>query len=248
MTYEMMADTIGADSANIPTTFEKVAGYPLASGDILWTANDFTRFAKESGIVRVSQHIGDDPLEVDAFDIEPGAHTIASFLTAATARQAKGWNSAAYIEASQVGDLVQACRNSRLDKVELWIANWSLNETNAAKLLGTYIGVTDATATLSASPGYQVVAVQWASPTSNPHTVCPGSSKTLKELNVDLSVALSEWFPAPMSTAPTPEPVAPPVTPPVATTQTATLQLTIANAQILITIHSVDGGKSWIAS
>lgn len=245
MSYVMMADTIGADSANIPTSFKKVAGYPMATGDILWTSSDIARFDKTAGIVLVSQHIGDNPDYTDAFDIEPGAHTIASFLGAATARQAKGWNSAAYIEAAQVGDLVQACRNSRLDKVELWIANWNLDADNAAKLLGTYIGATDATATLPAFPGYQIVAVQWASPTSNPNTICPGSAKSLKELNLDLSVTLADWFPAPEAlvtpTAPTPAPVKPPAP----AMMTATLHVLVENQNITLPITSTDNGKTW---
>lgn len=59
-------------------------------------------------------------------------------------------------------------------------------------------------------PHGEIVAYQWASPTSNPNTILPGTSRTLKEANVDLSVTLPSWHPIPGHTpAPPPKPPAP---------------------------------------
>jgi len=49
----------------------------------------------------------------------------------------------------------------------------------------------------------KVVAVQWASPTSNPDTIVTGDV-TLKDANVDLSVTLPDWHPVPAVKPPTP--------------------------------------------
>ena len=41
--------------------------------------------------------------------------------------------------------------------------------------------------------GHKIVAVQWASPSSNPDTPLPRSSLTLEQANCDLSVTLDYW-------------------------------------------------------
>ncbi len=65
-----------------------------------------------------------------------------------------------------------------------WVANWNLSEAQALDYLAVH---------------HDVVAVQWASPTSNPNMVVPGSNgQTIKGLNVDLSVGRKDfWLPAP---------------------------------------------------
>lgn len=226
--YVIMADTIGADSGNIPESFTKVAGYVTGGGIIAWTTEEWDRFVKTAGLVSICQDPNGDPTQAVAFDIEPGALTIADFVRMAGIREHDHkWNSAAYIEASQMGDLVQACVAAELTMVELWVANWSLNQDNAVKLLGTKMR------------DYEIVAVQYASPTSNPQTVCPGSHSTLKQLNLDLSVTLPTWFPPPAgSKAPTAV-VEPPVT------SIASLIMTVEGQSITIPISSTDGMKTW---
>lgn len=224
----MMADTIGSDSGNIPESFTKVAGYMTGSGDVPWTEGDWNRFVKTAGLVRICQDPKGDPTQSVAFDVEPGALTIADFVRMAGVREHDHkWNSAAYIEASQMGDLVMACVDAKLTMVELWVANWSLNVDNAVKLLGTEMR------------GYPIVAVQWASPASNPQTVCPGSHSTLKQLNLDLSVTLPTWFPPPASSK-APTAVA---EPPASTT--ATLVMTVESQEVTLPITSTDDGKTW---
>jgi hypothetical protein len=52
-------------------------------------------------------------------------------------------------------------------------------------------------------PHGQIVAYQWASPSSNPSTPLPGSSATLQQVNADLSVVRTTWLPGQASPAPT---------------------------------------------
>lgn len=63
-----------------------------------------------------------------------------------------------------------------------WVADWNLTEAEALQYLADHP---------------DTVAVQWASPTSNPGLVVPGTNgRTIRELNVDLSVGkLSYWMP-----------------------------------------------------
>ena len=66
--------------------------------------------------------------------------------------------------------------------VDCWLANWNLDKKDAEGLLGKLV------------EGMTCRAVQWASPSSNPTTIAPDSTQTLRDLNVDLSVTLPEWF------------------------------------------------------
>lgn len=47
--------------------------------------------------------------------------------------------------------------------------------------------------------GFQgtIIGYQWASPSSNPATILPGTGKTLREANADLSVVNAAWMPLP---------------------------------------------------
>jgi hypothetical protein len=88
---------------------------------------------------------------------------------------------AIYVATSNQSSLTSALKAAGHIKVDLWVADWSLSEAEAADLL-------------TISGDYPVVAVQWASPASNPNTVVPGSTKTLAEANVDLSITVASWF------------------------------------------------------
>ena len=180
-----MIDTIGADAFNIPASAPKVAGYVTGSAEIEWTTADWARFPK-AGKVRINQRATADPNPKvgDVYDVEAGALTVPAAVTAAKARKAIGWTTAVYVSDSGVDDLVTALGEARLTNsgVELWVANWALNHAEATALIGTYVR------------GFKIVAVQWASPTSNPDTIVPGSKLTLAQANADLSVTLASWF------------------------------------------------------
>jgi hypothetical protein len=67
--------------------------------------------------------------------------------------------------------------------VGCWLADPSLSIAEASKLVGTIL-----------YGGLACVAVQWATPSSNPDT--KAGTGTLAALNLDLSIARADWFPA----------------------------------------------------
>lgn len=62
-------------------------------------------------------------------------------------------------------------------------------------LAGRLVAVANASSPAAGHPpaGHKIVAVQWASPSSNPDTPLPRSSLTLRQANCDLSVTLDYW-------------------------------------------------------
>jgi hypothetical protein len=179
----VMIDTIHADVGNIPVNTPKVAGYSTGTPDIRWTAADWDRFPR-SGKVRINQDGSTDVSEAsiaNVADFEVGAFTEAQVVEWVKLRKHSHIASAIYVAASNRASLTSALREAGLTGVDLWVADWSLSEAEAAKMLTT-------------SGDYPVVAVQWASPASNPDTLVPGSAKTLAEANVDLSITVASWF------------------------------------------------------
>lgn len=192
MSYVVMLDTIGGDSGNIPTTTEKVAGYVTGtdgangSTPILWTAADWARFPT-AGRIRIDQSPTLSEWDgADVFDVESGAATIATAVARAKQREAKGWYTFIYISQGNFSALTSAVKSAGLTKVQYWVANWNLDEAEAAAQLGG-----------------DIVAIQWASPSSNPETITPGGSKNLKESNCDISVTIPSWYQAVTPVKPT---------------------------------------------
>jgi hypothetical protein len=182
----VMIDTIHDDVSNIPVNTPKVAGYITGSPDIRWTTADWDRFPR-SGKVRINQDGFTDVSEAgfgDVADYEPGAFTEAQVLEWVKLRKHSHLACAIYVAASNQASLTGALREAGHTGVNLWVANWSLSEAEAERLLAT-------------SGNYPVVAVQWASPASNPDTPVPGGAQTLAEANVDLSITVASWFPQP---------------------------------------------------
>jgi hypothetical protein len=185
-----MYDTIGQSAGNIPVAALKVGGYVTGPANILWPADKWNLF-KDAGHVRIDQ--SDDATDfaegnADVCDVETGATTFESASSAVKARQAKSLDATVYVDSANVDDLVSAFHTDDVNvaAVNVWLANWSLNEEEASALIGTQV------------QGMTVVAVQWASPSSNPNTPVPGDpNHTLLQTNLDLSVAEAGWIPAP---------------------------------------------------
>ena len=177
-----MIDTIHDDAIHIPETCLKVAGYVTGTFDIQWTDTDWERFS-HSGHVRINQS-GINGLLGDVLDAETGGWTINSAVTAARERRAASRDVATYIQASRVTLLTDALNSARIRDTSLWVANWNLSRTAAIELLGAKVN------------GHTIVAVQYASPTSDPLMQVPGASfaLTLVAANVDLSVTMPGWF------------------------------------------------------
>lgn len=177
-----MVDTIHADVSHLPPTLRKVLGYVTGTPDIQWTAGDWARFPRAAK-VRLSQWPGQAVFTADGFDIEPGAWTVQAAVNGARARRQRGQRTLFYLPRSLWGPARAAVAIAGLGGwVDYGIADWSLSRAQAAELLGG-----------------RVVFVQYASPTSNPHTVIPGTRLTLAQANADLSVTLASWHPEPGS-------------------------------------------------
>jgi hypothetical protein len=219
----MMLDSIGSTADNIPTATRKVAGYVTGTGGVVWSALEWTRFAK-SGRVRIDQSPGAvDPLGSDVLDVEAGASPPAAAVDWLKARIANSMPVGAVYGSGGALAAVEAAFKARgvspANHLYVWLADWNLNQAQATALLGTI------------KYGMEVAAVQWASPTSNPNTIMPGGTMTLKQANVDLSVTLDTFFPPP---------IVPPPPPPPPIILTASL---VASPGRVITSH--DGGKTW---
>lgn len=204
MTTIPMADTIGADAKNIPATFPKVAGYDTGSGSIPWTLADWGLFPK-SGHVHIDQSPGLASYGIGhsaVADIESGAGTIANLMVQTKLRYAAGARGNVYCSlgdpfnhpaSSVLVQVLLGMVNAGLDvsKTDFWLADWNLNETQASALIGHYTVPLAGHGNVSVN----VVAVQWASPSSNPNTILPGTNQTLSQANVDLSETAPGWFP-----------------------------------------------------
>ena len=189
MTAVTMYDTVGANANRIPHTAVKVAGYVTGSGIVPWLTEDWEYFP-HAGHVRIDQSIGGiSPISSDVLDVESGAATPTDAVNWVLTRISRGiqW-STIYGTSSTLAAVYKALAGLIPGKpqwfyghVDCWLANWSLDQNGAEELLGKQV------------QGLTCRAVQWASPTSNPNTIVPGSTQTLSELNVDLSVTQSDW-------------------------------------------------------
>jgi hypothetical protein len=201
----VMLDTVGTSAANIPGATKYVGGYITGSGAVPWSAGDWALFPNARK-VRIYQNPGQGmALEAwDVIDLENGAFTVAEAV-AETKRRVDAGITWTYIYAtrSNLAAFTAALKAEGTHywngHVMYWLADWNLNEAEAAALIGTFV------------EGATCIGVQWASPTSNPNTVVPGGSHTLAQANVDISVVDANWMP---SSAPAP------VTPPVPTAVT----------------------------
>ena len=194
MTAVTMIDATHSHVASVPANVPKVAGYVTGTPDIAWTAQDWSRFP-HSGRVRIDQSPSLQHLyagTADAGDVESLAGTPATFAAAARQRVSHGLLTTAYGSADFLAQVAAALASEgvSLAHVTAWLANWNLNESQAAAMVGQLVS------------GMRCVAVQWASPSSNPRTLVPGTSATLATAQVDLSVADGTWFPSPPAPVP----------------------------------------------
>jgi hypothetical protein len=193
----LMLDTEGATADDIPTGTLKVAGYVTGSGAVPWTAQDWGLFP-HSAHIRIDQRAGNHlgPHDSDVLDVEPGAAAPAEVPDWVKARIAAGITWSTIYASGGTWPNIKAALDSAGPRgwyyghVNAWYADWNLNLAGATALLGHQTN------------GITIVAVQWASPTSNPNTIVPGGTLTLRQANVDISVTADDWFPAPGVTPP----------------------------------------------
>jgi hypothetical protein len=186
-----MIDATHASVHNIPHGTRKVAGYVTGTADIRWTAADWRSFPN-AGHVRIDQR-GDPSLHAAVVDCEALAATPRVAAECIQARLAAGHSrGGVYASQDTVPAVAAALKAASVSAahVDLWLANWNLSKAGATALLGTSMS------------GLRIQAVQWASPTSNPATRVPGSTLTLREANVDLSVTVNGWHAPPPAPPP----------------------------------------------
>lgn len=185
-----MYDTIGKDAGRIPASALKVAGYVTGSPDIKWSAASWQRFP-HAGKVRIDQSPAGVLYEsgaADVFDIEQLAGSPATFAELAHYRHAHGnphncpYASHTNLEAAAAA-LDKIATGGWWHGMDAWLTDPNLDLAHASALVGQVMH------------GFTIRAVQWAWPSTNPHTQVPGG--TLASLNLDLSVADAAWFPAP---------------------------------------------------
>jgi hypothetical protein len=225
-------DTEGATSANIPAGTAHVGMYVSGTGSVPWSAEEQERFP-ENAQIRIYQGSGTYPGigGYDMIDVETGAVTPAQ-ATSEGEKRVQNEYQWTIIYATRANLLTVSSMLAALPgdifagHFAAFLADWSLSETEAEALLGTEIG------------GMGVVGVQWASPSSNPNTLAPGTDKTLSELNIDLSVVDASFFPVPRT------PVAP--TPPVLADLTGMVVYEWTSGDyISAQVVSADGGGTW---
>lgn len=196
MTTVPMADTVGPSARYIPTKFTKVAGYRTGGPDVLWTPGDAQRFTTSSIIwvdqsAQLAVYGGGTAMVAD---VESGAGTIQDFIPAAKARTARGQRNCLYCSFDNVSANAAAIIAAGVDMATLdwWVANWNMNQAQASEFVGAYKLLVD-----GKDVSINVVAVQWASPSSNPNTPLPLSDPVmdLHSANVDLSETSPTWHP-----------------------------------------------------
>lgn len=228
----MMVDTIHADVTKVPANVPEIAGYISGTSDIDWTSADWARFTKARK-VRVYQGYGPVPAPhaYDAVDIESGAVTPAQAAQCVKQRVDAGipWTTFyatdgnAALANAEVQKLGEHYWNGH---VNIWLADWNLSQETAIPYIGRAVH------------GATCIGVQWASPSSNPHTLLPGTSLTLAQANVDLSIVDNTWIPS----GGWGTPPAPPAPPAPAVIRGIIVQL---SSGAVGAVQSTDGGKTW---
>lgn len=199
-----MLDTIGSNAGAIPRGTRRVAAYVTGSGGIAWSAASIAALAKKGVqfVARIDQ--SNSVLSLASFavlvkDIEPGASTNLTADHEAAQRARLGLRTTLYCMASDFPILKQSVIAIGIGSyVDYWVADWNMDRNGAI-------------AFLAAHP--EVVAVQYASPSSNPGTLVPGSKRTLAQANIDLSVTRASWpmpVPSKRRRLPLPKPKLPP--------------------------------------
>lgn len=199
----VMLDTVGTSAAHIPAGTPYVGGYVSGTGVVPWSAAEWALFphARKNRIYQWP-NMSLDPHSWDTLDVENNA------VTPAEAAQEHKLSVDAgirftniYGTRTSIAATVNAIKalggDYFIGHVTCTLADWNLDEEEAAAIVGTFV------------EGVTCVGVQWASPESNPNTTVPGSTLTLAQSNIDINVVDGNWIPGVSFTGFTP-PAAPP--------------------------------------
>lgn len=217
---------------NVPDLFPYVFGYCSGLDFVPWTQDDWAKYATRR-VCHTYQGAGDFPGidHFDEIDVETGAVTPSQAADLVRQRVLAGhqWTTI-YGSDGVLQEVSSLIQNMGPDiwngHVNCRLADWNLNAIDAAKVVGTFVH------------GMSCVAVQWASPKSNPHTQLPGTNLTLSQANVDLNVVDSQWVPSGGFT-----PINPPQ-PPTPTQQVNAIAVILPGG-VVKHITSTDNGNTW---
>ena len=175
------ADTIDANAAFLtnatPVLWYYVTGTTQAP-EIEWEPADVARFP-HSQTYRIDQGFGNQLdmtrwFQCDEFDLEAGAWTVLNLIKVIRARNEIEWSTRVYASARPWLELLAGLAQAGVSARSLYWreANWNLSELQARGLLSAVR-----------------YAIQWASPSSNPLTIIPGTNTELRVAGADLNVA-----------------------------------------------------------
>jgi peptidoglycan hydrolase-like protein with peptidoglycan-binding domain len=201
--FTPFADATNNSLASIPAsrTMVLIALYATGTNGIEATAVNIMKYkAAGTGVVLIDQTASLSVFAAglaDVADVERGAGTYASCAAAILARQKHGWQSTVYIAQSNLDALVSELHAVGCDMslVLFGIANWSDSQAAAEAALDA-----------DASWAY----IQYGDPGSNPDTLVPGTSVTLRSCNADINVGKDSWADGFMPHEPKPKPAAEP--------------------------------------
>jgi hypothetical protein len=208
---------LSALGSNNPQTIASYTTGTTSNPDIMATPAQFAELAGRVGVFRYDQSpaLLDFAKGIaDGADIENGAGTVVAAVDAAQQREANGWYSWFYLSESNLAEARTAVEGAKLARVQFIVADWALSQAQAQAFLAA---------------NDDVAAVQWASPSSNPGTICPGTSRTLAQLNVDLNVTRAGWFVKASNPPPPPK----------------TIQALLVQADLMSSYVTSIDGKTW---
>jgi hypothetical protein len=230
-----MIDCEGSNSGAIPTGTAFVGAYVSGIDGVEWTGAELAAWPRARE-VRIYQGAGTYPGvgAYDAIDVEAEAVSVPTAISELEKRVQNNYDRTIFYAGDANAAAIQAAGQAAGNAVwighaYLWYANWDLSETEAEALLGKEVH------------GMTCIAVQWASPTSNPHTIIPGGTETLEEANVDLSVVDASLLPLPSN-------ITVAAAPPKTIVKGAVVFENTTGAYQSKDVTSADGGNTWTSA
>lgn len=225
-------DMTGSAVKNVPDLYPYVFGYCSGLDFVPWSPGDWAKYSGRR-VCRTYQGAGTFP-GIDGFDeidVESGAVTPqqAADLIHERVNAGHQWTTVYGSDGAlqAVSTIVQAMGEAVWNgHVNCRLADWNLNAVEAAAKVGSFIH------------GMSCVAVQWASPESNPNTLLPGTNLTLAQANADLNMVDSQWVPGGGFTPINPPPPPPP-------NQQVNAIAVILPGGVTKHITSTDSGNTW---
>lgn len=173
-------DTIDANVDKVPLGTPVIWCYitgTTSRPEIEWEPDDIALFSR-SQVYKVDQGYGDQSApsrvtDAHEYDLEAQAWTPAALVPVIAARNARRWSTRVYASLDPFLALQDELRRAQVSMRSLYWrkADWTLDEAQARGQLAGGI-----------------YAIQWASPSSNPTTMIPGTELTLSTAGADLNV------------------------------------------------------------